>query len=549
MEFVTLAYVVVWLLLAFAFVGTFSFANRVVYSICMMGVSLKLGRDFFDLLSCWIRELLRESHLIIGDVKEDSLLLARGFLTWASRQMHDPMFVDCLVLFCTVALLLIAYFKIEERPPKFDRYVRTYQPDFVPERMVPGSQFQLNAEMPRFQVEIYGTVDGINYYPAGQGFWVENSILTAAHVIYDFVKVKLVRDGVEVVVDADHFKTLDGDLAQLPVQPGFVGKLKMSKAKLARTGATKNGGLMAQVVAFGQRSFGFINPYEQFGYCSYGGSTIKGFSGAPYHLNNTIFGMHLGGNLDNLGYEGSYIRSLLKPTAKITTFREDSEEWLIDQAGREVELLYERSPFDMDEYKVKVGGSYHIVDSEVLGKLLNKVRGKKRNEDFSFDQEALDKPEPNPVDQPVEPQTPLIDLEPPQVAELPLCPRNAMSFQDQGNLMRAPVDVGARGQGEDLRSVLREELRTLREMVSKSQKPLDQSHLESLRSTHAQQSVPSQSTAARRNRKNKSNAQRLMSLEEQLSKLSSLIAAGQQSCPTQPQPSGSRLNSTEPLQS
>lgn len=306
---------------------------------------------------------------------------------------------------------------------------------------------------------------------------------------------------------------------------------------------------MAQAVAFGQRSFGFINPYEQFGYCCYGGSTVKGFSGAPYYLNNTVFGMHLGGNLDNLGYEGSYIRSLLKPTTLITTFREDSEEWLIEQAGRDTEFLYERSPFSVDEFKVKVGGSYHIVDSEVLGKLLKKVKGRKRDENFDFEQESRPAPPVQQEEQPA-PQQEAIPLPPPQptvveadllgIEDLPLCPRTALNYQDQGNLIRAPADVGALGQVSDLTNVLREEMRTLKQMVLESRRPLERSHMESLPLTPAQPKGASQSTAARRNRKNKSNAQRLVSLERQLSKLSSLTGSGLQSSQTEPLPSGSK---------
>lgn len=534
-----------WLVLALAFVGTYTFANRVLYGTCIMAVSMKLVYDVFLLIRTWLIVFILDLNMVLDSLGKVSLRHFRRSLVSMAGWLSDPNLFHIFIIAGILILLAVLFLLVERGNPKFKRFSKSYEPDFVPERMVPGSQFQLNAEMPRFQVEIYGTVDGVQFYPAGQGFWVEDSILTAAHVIYDFDQVKLVRDGVEVLVDAEHFKTLDGDLARLPIQPGFVGKLKMSKAKLARVGATKNGGLMAQVVAFGQRSFGFVNPYEQFGYCSYGGSTIKGFSGAPYFLNNTVFGMHLGGNLDNLGYEGSYIRSLLKPTTVITTFREDSEEWLIDQVGRETEVLYERSPFDVDEYKVKVGGSYHIVDSEVLGKLLGKVKGKKKSSNFTFEQEALPRPTPAPRRESISRPTPRDDSI--ELEDLPLCPRDALSYKDQGNLIRAPASAGALGQEQDLKNVLREEMRTLREMVLESRKPLEKSHMESRQSTHAPQNGASQSTVARRNRRRKSNAQRLSSLERQLFKPLSHTDGGQPRFRNEPLPSGSKSSSTAPL--
>lgn len=549
MELLSYCYIALAMCLSFGFLGTYSFANRVIYGFFLSCILIKFGMVAVDGLL-----------LILADFQASIQVVWHTFccrLVLLAGDLHRAILENLEVSFVALTLGVIVIGVIVElwarRGRVLKRYSTTYEPDFVPEKMVPGSQFQMNAPTPKFQVEIYGSIDGDKYYPVGQGFWAENYIITAAHVVYDFKKIKLVKDAAEVEVEADHFKTIDGDLALLPVQPGFTSKLKLAKAKLAHVGATKNGGLMAQVVAFGQRSFGFINPYEQFGYCSYGGSTIKGFSGAPYYLNNTVFGMHLGGNLENLGYEGSYIRSLLKPSATITSYREDSEEWLIDMASRETEFLYERSPVNPDEYKIKIRGSYHVVDDDVMRQILNKSRGKQR-QNPEFDAEAREVPRADTTTR----MRKSVDLTIPEIKEelsgvtvqvadvgdLPLCPREAMTFKDSGNLIRAPASAGARGQESDPAGVPKPAMPTSNPMVSTSQTPLAPSHMESRKSMPAAPRGASQSTASRRKRAKKSNAQRIESLEELLSKLVKAMEDGR---PISPPQAMSMIGSKESL--
>nr|AYP67541.1 hypothetical protein [Blue fish point virus] len=520
MEMLTVAYLALWLMVTILFVMSYNGTNRFIYGALLSIITVKVA---------YITTLGLYAFL------EDSLLSTWGYLKYYAFILRcylgsnecmcwvkSEQGMIAMVAFLSVAYYLFTY--LANRPMK--RFGRSYVPEFVPEKMIPGNNFQLNAQMPKFQVEIYGSVDGTKFYPIGQGFWVEEYIVTAGHVIYDFTTVKLVRGENEVSVPTDHFVLRDGDLAVLPVQPGLTSKLQLSKGKLARQGATKDGGLMAQIVAFGQRSSGFINPYEQFGYCSYMGSTVKGFSGAPYYLNNTIFGMHLGGNNTNLGYEGSYIRSLLKPTAQIRgsgVSNEDSVDWLIEQADREVDLQYDRNPYEPDEYRVRIRGSYHIVDSETMDRIIGRGSATRRGP-IQMDFEGMNEAE-----------------------GLPLCPRNAMSFNDSGNLIRAPASAGARGQEQAPAAALPQNQQRSGQMVYQYQTPLAPSDMESQTLTRVQQSAVSRNTQRRRRARQNVRSPHPQNRAQPSSNVSNPIVVGQPVSPPQPpQTNGLRSNSPRP---
>lgn len=326
-------------------------------------------------------------------------------------------------------------------------------------------------------------------------------------MIHDIDHVVLRRGEAEVFLERGDFYFLDGDLALYKISQKQTQKLGLRKAKLSPVAIGHNSGLMAQVVAFGYRSFGFLNCFEQFGYCCYGGSTLKGFSGAPYYLNKIVYGMHLGGSNDNLGYESAYLRSVLRPSKTIVKTHEGSDDWLLEQAEKGKEFTYERSPYDPDEYRIKLHGRYHMVDTETLHLMQARAEAKPRAE-IAYDFES----------KPVE--------------DLPLCPRGALNFKDSGNLMRAPAVVaGAPGKVPAQVSVQRPEEPILSQTAYISQAPSATYHTESLTLTPAQQNGVSKSTA--RNKRRQLKNQQLLNTIEQLSKRLSHMERGQ---PTSHQP-------------
>lgn len=213
-----------------------------------------------------------------------------------------------------------------------------------------------------------------------------------------------------------------------------------------------------------------------------GGSTIRGFSGAPYYLNKTIFGMHLGGSVENLGYEGAYLLSVLRPSKTIVRKQESSDDWLIEQAERNLRFDYERSPYDPDEYRVKMNGRYHLVDSEVLDAMLSRSKGRNAKRDLVIGLENI------PI---------------PKEDDLPLAPRGALDYS-QGNLMRAPAVVaGALGEGKVHPVARKHAMRPSVQTASTSQEPSARSPMVSPESMPVRRSVVSRSTAKNKRRKSK----------------------------------------------
>lgn len=396
---------------------------------------------------------------------------------------------------------MMAYFvyQLYQRKRNTVVYMRMNQSleGYNPEKMVPGSSFQLNATMPSFQCSVYGSEDDATYYPLGQAFSTQFGVVTAAHVLVDCKYIQLVKDTRTVSINFDRITYLDGDMALYKVTPQEKLKLGLSDAKFAKEAVVEKMGPMVQVVAFGSRSFGFLNPYKQFGFCRYNGSTVKGFSGAPYYVNKTVYGMHLGGDVVNLGYEGAYIQSLLKPTKTVVKTPESSDDWLIDQAIALRQFEYDRSPYDPDEYRVRIGNRYHIVETDVLEQLLAVSAGRSKRE-VPYDHERNPiPPEPAPRTHPVIPANYRCDPVP--VDDLPLAPREAFEF-DQGNLRRGPsVNVGAPGKAVEHPVVQSVSLPTSSQTSCLSQKPLEPSHMESLPLMPAQPKGASKSTRQRQN--------------------------------------------------
>nr|QZZ63404.1 hypothetical protein [Nelson Sobemo-like virus 1] len=425
---------------------------------------------------------------------------------------------------------------------------------YDPESMQPGSLLENSAYMPQFQVEIHGSIDGDSFYPLGQGFRVGNYLFTASHVVYDMEKIVLKnREDKEILIPSERFEHIEGDVAIMRLTSMEIQRLDLSSAKFAPYSMTEYGSASSQVVAFQKRTIGFVKPHEMMGYCTYSGSTVKGFSGAPYYWNTVVFGMHCGGDKVNIGYEGSYLHSLISPSKTIIKNQESSDQWLIDQASRGLKFQYDRSPYNPDEYRVKINGRYHMVDQDVLGTMLDRVSGtNKKNLDYEWETAKVTPISPDLIPGLNKQELPL------RAEDLPLCPRDAMTFDDSKNLIAAPtVNVGAIGQEKVPKPAPRSNMPTSPRTVSESPKPLEKSHMESLPLMHAQPRGASEYTRLKLNKQEKRRIQRMRTLarRQQMEALLSLyqqrfgiIETGPLTCqePTTLQ-SGSNANSTRSL--
>lgn len=254
---------------------------------------------------------------------------------------------------------------------------------FTPERVLPGSVLESQAIQPDFQASVYtDRLDDQKLLPRGQCFRYKQYLMTVAHVLEGSSNVRIVSTrfdrnqhkfvDYQLDLELTRFKVIDVDLAIAELQPKEWSSLCMSSAKVANSIPTH--GMVVKVSAFGQQSHGMLRQHSAFGLLQYEGSTRGGFSGAPYHIQNTVFGIHAGGDTLNVGFDITYVSAILR---ELPYSPEDSADYLEQQVRRYGgDFDWEPSPVSPGEFRVRVGGAYHIVDSDVLDELQQKV-GKK----------------------------------------------------------------------------------------------------------------------------------------------------------------------------
>lgn len=239
--------------------------------------------------------------------------------------------------------------------------------------MKPGSEFVAH-EQPGFQADVYGVMDS-DWYKSGQAFVVGTRLFTAYHVVDSYKKIGIETKRGWLTIDREHFRQIGGDIAYVTLTSDSLATLGISsKARFSDGAKMTNSGLFATVHAFGNSSMGFLEPHSSFGFVKYTGSTVSGFSGAPYYVGKTIYGMHVGGCSENLGYDSAYLSMLMRKGL------EDSEDYLFRQVSKANDFQYSQSPYDPDEIRVKVNNRYFLVDADTFVKL-NKS-GKARQSTF-----------------------------------------------------------------------------------------------------------------------------------------------------------------------
>nr|UGO57291.1 MAG: hypothetical protein 2 [Riboviria sp.] len=256
----------------------------------------------------------------------------------------------------TVASLLLNVVFLLRKP----RLVKTHQrqqpfvdvaTEFVMERSVDGSNY-FHTPMPSFMAQVSVYQDG-QWWRSGMAYRVDEGIVTCWHVINTAERVRLSRGDNVTEYSADDFEHVVelGDVARSYRPP-----IWMSKAKYSKTAVQPGSRVMAMVHNGDMASMGPVSAANDFGQVKYEGSTTKGFSGSPYYMGKTIFGMHLGAMAVNVGYEGAYLGLILKT--------ESSDEHYLDLISQGEAHQYRISPGDPDEVMVRIRGRYHYFSSE-----------------------------------------------------------------------------------------------------------------------------------------------------------------------------------------
>lgn len=236
--------------------------------------------------------------------------------------------------------------------------------------MVDGSQFT-TSEMPSFMAVIKVLV-GKTWYKAGVGFQVEEGFFTAAHVIEGALKVEVSRNGKSVVLSPEEFEHVKaGDCVRVP---RILTEINISSGKLSQA-SLDEGQLMMAVCHNGTlSSCGPLKPAAEFGCVNYHGSTTQGFSGSPYYMHKTIFGLHLGAGTVNLGIEAAYIQNCLIK-------KESSEDYFSNLLRKGAKHRFRRDPHDPDEIVVNIHGKYHRMDADEYQRLIENSMEYEYNED------------------------------------------------------------------------------------------------------------------------------------------------------------------------
>nr|APG75627.1 hypothetical protein 1 [Hubei mosquito virus 2] len=314
---------------------------------------------------------------------------------WQSFYVTTPeIFYTMIAFYLTLALVIAFNVWYKRREAMRHKYmVLNESGTYMEEKAMPNSHYEIVPVLPGFQAAVLVSLDGITYRENGQCFWVDEGLVTAAHVVEGYDYCCIYRDEKhKIEVPSSVFETGQGDYACCRDPIKITQKVGLSKAKLAGVGLEKGSGISANIVARGKRSIGFLDQHPQFGFVTYSGSTTSGFSGAPYHLGRTILGMHLGADSVNMGYEAAFLKTELRPSRVIKKLvdlkKEDSASWLVEHLGREDEIQYWQSPFDPSEYKLKIGNMYHIVDNEVLKEILTRKKGRQAVDKIDYLEES-----------------------------------------------------------------------------------------------------------------------------------------------------------------
>nr|UGO57381.1 MAG: hypothetical protein 1 [Riboviria sp.] len=177
---------------------------------------------------------------------------------------------------------------------------------YVPERVRDGSSLYVG-DVPNIQCSVYNPSGPSTWNMVAQGFRYGKFFVSAAHAIRGQERVLLKRGDAEVEVEEKSFSFID-DLAYAVIGLDAFATLGMKTAALMDV----VGSAYVTVSAGGQRSNGKVKP-SSFGFVEYDGSTLPGFSGAPYCINRQVYGMHLGGNdRVNMGYDSGFVKTLIE---------------------------------------------------------------------------------------------------------------------------------------------------------------------------------------------------------------------------------------------
>nr|QYC92634.1 ORF1 [Rhodnius prolixus virus 5] len=234
------------------------------------------------------------------------------------------------------------------------RTTSRFQNRFEFESMRPGSQLLETTEMPTFQGEIQIYIADLGWIKSGQCFVAEGYLYTAAHVLRHADKIRVLRAGLCIDFNPQDFTITECDVAYMPAHQ--VSKLGFSYAKFGELGRVN----MVSVTNGQYTTIGGVSSHDDLLFVEYTGSTTRGFSGAPYFMGKTVWGMHTGAANVNMGLAPLTLQTAVK--TKVYT-PEATAEFLMKLFRRKnFKPNFKVSPFDPSELFVDIGHKSVLMD-------------------------------------------------------------------------------------------------------------------------------------------------------------------------------------------
>nr|UDY81130.1 MAG: putative polyprotein [Varroa destructor virus 3/5] len=188
---------------------------------------------------------------------------------------------------------------------------------------------------------------------AGNGFRISKTIVVPTHVIdtsaFTAKYVRLAvpegkRLGKMVVVETPikDILTIGDDISLINISEIELNRLGVTAARI-KTLDTKQTSVMAMIYSYAplfKASVGKISPFDGLAQqIEFSGSTIQGFSGAPYVAGkNDVYGMHTSGGAVNFGISASYLQLLVLGTESNDTIIKSQDNPLSRLIKRFMEL-------------------------------------------------------------------------------------------------------------------------------------------------------------------------------------------------------------------
>lgn len=241
---------------------------------------------------------------------------------------------------------------------------KDYEPKYKPECMRAGSLL-VDASLPKFQCAIFANARiGAPFQLIGHGCRIGDRLVTAEHLFNNEVEeLRLVRGDVSIPVSKEAFVMLGNDVAYMNLTKEFQ-LLGLAKAKTRSVGSGRFDEAFVTVVGGWpmKATMGSLKANRGFGFLTYSGSTLEGFSGAPYFQGTTVYGMHLGGGDQNIGADITFVTALIESSL-------ESPNLFLDHSMRRGARV---KRFD-DKFMALTDKGYKPISSQVYEELVAQV--------------------------------------------------------------------------------------------------------------------------------------------------------------------------------